>query len=340
MKVALDLRKFRSAHSGRGMGVYVEQLLAGFKQTHKKDFSFQVIRQGDLPVDVDLIHYPYFDFFFLTLPLKKTKPIVVTIHDVIPLVFPQHFPRGIKGEAKLQLQKLALRNTAAIITDSENSKKDIIKHLGIPEKKVHVVYLAPAKEFKRLKIENCKLKIKEKYRLAETFLLYVGDVNWNKNVSGLLLAAAKTKTNLVLVSRALKEQSSSEAKVIFRLIERLKFKDRVKILGFVSKEELAVIYNLATVYVQPSFYEGFGLPVLEAMACGTPVIAANTASLPEICNQSALMIKPGQLTEAIKKLINNDKLRKQLSEKGIQQAKKFSWQKTVQATIKVYEKVV
>ncbi len=333
MKVVFDLRKFSSAHSGRGMGVYVEQLLAGLQRIKKKDFSFQVIKQGPLPVDADLIHYPYFDLFFPTLPFKKPKPAVVTIHDVIPLVFPQHFPRGIKGEVKLQLQELSLRNTAAIITDSESSKEDIITYLHVPAKKIHVVYLAPAKEFK-------KLPIKEKHNLPERFVLYVGDVNWNKNVDGLLRAVAKTKTNLVFVSRALKKTKVPEAKVILRLIERLGLKEKVKILGWVSSQELVEIYNLATIYVQPSFYEGFGLPVLEAMACGTPVVASAVASLPEICGQAAMMVDPRQLAGAIEKLMKDTQLRKKLSAKGINQAKKFTWQKTAEETIKVYEKVV
>jgi len=336
MKVAIDISSLYSAHKTRGIGFYTKRLIQALRLIKGPDFSVRLIKQGKIPQDVDLVHYPYFDLFLLTLPIKKIKPTVVTVHDLIPLVFPDKFPKGIRGWIKYQIQRQALRRVDAVITDSECSKKDIIKFIGFPKEKIYVVPLAPGKEFK-------KLEIKKKYSLPKIFALYVGDVNWNKNVEGLIKACAKIKIDLVLVGKAFRDKSLPETQAILRLIEELSLNNQTRILGFTPTEDLVAIYNLATVYCQPSFYEGFGLPVLEAMACGTPVVCSKTSSLPKVVGDAAVFVDPNDyksIAEGIMKLMENKKLYEGLREQGRRRARKFSWEKTAKETVKVYHEVV
>src|SRR5690606_743268 len=152
------------------------------------------------PEDVDIIHYPYFDPFFLTLPLKKRVKTIVTVHDLTPLVFPDAFPAGIKGKLSWQVQKYSLKSASAIIADSEASKKDIIRLTGIDSNKIHVVYLAAGEEFERLQLSDTRNKeLRKKYKLPENFLLYVGDVTWNKNLPRLLDAIEEANVPLVMI---------------------------------------------------------------------------------------------------------------------------------------------
>src|SRR3989344_1337554 len=174
MKVALDISPLKTGHKVRGIGSYTQQLVEEFK---KGDYGidFEFFDSQNFSSSSDLIHYPYFDLFFHTLPIKKAKPRIVTIHDVIPLVFPKFFPIGIKGALNLFLQKRALAKVDAVICDSETSKKDIISKLSFPGEKIRVVYLAPGPNFKKINTSQL-FKIKNKYSLPEKFVLYVGDV--------------------------------------------------------------------------------------------------------------------------------------------------------------------
>jgi glycosyltransferase involved in cell wall biosynthesis len=347
IKVAIDISPLESSHQFRGIGSYTKRLVAALEKVDEKN-KYILINQQSAVINqqFDLIHYPYFDLFWLTLPFKKPKPTVVTVHDLIPLVFPDKFPKGIKGWLKYQIQRQSLRRAEAIITDSENSKRDIMKFIGFPQEKIYVVYLAAAEAFKPIKSTARLEQIKKKYYLPPSFVLYVGDVNYNKNILGLVKACKKIKIPLVIVGKeAVQEdfdQFHAENQPLVQLIELYGKDNDVLRLGFVSEEDLTAIYNLAMVYCQPSFYEGFGLPVLEAMACGTPVVAAKTASLPEICGEAALMVDPKKTDEislGIKRIIDDKMLRERLVKRGLTQVKKFSWEKTARETIKVYERI-
>jgi len=342
MRVALDVSPLATDHQFRGIGVYTQSLKDAFKQSNISGLIVELIKDGKVPDNCDLIHYPYFDLFFKTLPFQKDKPSLVTIHDVIPLVLKDFYKPGLRGNLKLVLQKMALKNVKAIITDSQNSKKDIFKYLNYPLKKIHVVYLAPASHFGVIKDEKVLERISKKYNLPEKFILYVGDVNYNKNIPGLIKAFADLPKDvcLVLVGKAFLEDSLKENIEISKLIESLKIEDRVIRLGYLPNTDLTAIYNLASVYCQPSFYEGFGLPVLEAMACGCPVASANISSLPEICGQAAVMFDPYKIDDMIKGLQRALANKKELSQKGLRQVKKFSWDKTAKKTYEVYQKVV
>lgn len=347
MIVALDISPLKSGHRFRGIGAYTENLSEALKNLKKPGFQIKLIEKGPIPQEVDLVHYPYFDLFFTTLPLKKPKKTVVTVHDVTPLVFPQHYPPGIKGQLKLRIQKRSLKGASAVICDSINSKKDIAKFLDYPPEKTFVVYLAASSQFKKISLSEVEIKkISSRYNLPRKFVLYVGDVDYNKNVLGLVAACKRIKVPLVMVGKQAAQKdfdaSHVENQPLLKLIKEFGQDPEVLRLGFVPDKDLVSLYNLASVYCQPSFYEGFGLPVLEAMACGCPVVSSNRASLREVAGEAALLVDPEDIEEiarALAKLSNNRKLREDLIKKGFKQVKKFSWTKTAQETVKIYEKV-
>lgn len=347
-KVAIDTSGISEKYGIRGAGFYTKRLIKAFQKIGTGNYqidSFNFRKASKIRLSsYSLFHYPYFDPFFLTLPLKKVKPTIVTVHDLIPLKFPRHFPRGIRGEIKWQMQKFSLKSSAGIITDSKSSKKDISEVIGFNKEKIYVVYLAPDEEFKVLKKEKLHQVVK-KYNLPQNYILYVGDLNWNKNLSGLIKAFSKLRENdyyLVIIGKAFLNKNLAERITFVKLIKKLNLYERVKFLGFISTQELAAVYNLAKVYCQPSFYEGFGLPVLEAMACGCPVVSSNVSSLPEIVGEAALLIKPEveEIIQGLEKIIGNESLRNKLKEKGLHQASKFSWQKTARQTLEIYSSVI
>ena len=330
MHIAIDTTPLETGHARRGVGTYTKNLVDALKQ-YEPAHSYSFFTRGQkVPAGADLVHVPYFDPFFLTLPLVKITPTIVTVHDLIPLVFPDKFPSGIKGSLKWQIQKLSLAGARRIITDSECSKRDIAKITGFDRKKIDAVYLAPDPEFA---VGNAKPSEKP-------YFLYVGDVNWNKNVPGLLSAfAAFGKNELVLVGKAFTDSSLPETKEINRIIHDLGIEKSVRRTGFVSTRELVGLYAGATALVIPSFYEGFGLPVLEAMCAGCPVVAADTSSLTEIAGPA---IRVGTESKSIaqgmrKALTLNRETQQKLQSEWV---KRFSWKLTARNTVQSYEKVL
>jgi glycosyltransferase involved in cell wall biosynthesis len=346
VKIAIDSGPLNSGHSIRGVGAYTRELINALKgKVEAVDF-----RSADLS-KYDLIHYPYFSSFQRTLPLNKSTKTVVTIHDLIPLIYPKHYPPGIKGNINLFFQKLALRNVDAIVTDTETSKKDIVRFLDIPPQKIHVVYLAPREIFKKVsdlkKLEN----IRKKYNLPKKFVLYVGDINYNKNIPNLIKACKIANLPLVICGKQAMEidgmindmksikgprdflrfltgKPHPELSHYNQILKNLDF--NVHRLGYVSDEDLVCIYNLATLYCQPSLYEGFGLPVLESLACGTPVFASKTQALVEIAERAVNFFDPHDTKDIAKSFdvkIKNPKL-----------PREYSWGKTAKETMDVYAK--
>ncbi len=346
MKVAISLPRLYKNHKFRGIGVYTDNLIKHLQERRDKDLLIFVVDDGNFPKDTDVIHYPYFEFFWQTLPFYKNKPVVVTIHDVIPLIFPEEFPKGIKGFIRLQMQKLSLRGAKAVITDSKNSKKDIIDYLGVSEDKIYPIYLSSSIANKKIP-RNKLLSFRKKYQLPTQFILYVGDVNWNKNLISLIKVCEKNKLNLVIVGKQAADKDFDpehpENKTLLRLQQIARENKKIQLLGFVSNEDLAAIYKLATVYCQPSYYEGFGLPVLEAMNLGCPVVCSNATSLKEVGGEAVVYFNPYNLQDMEKniiKVIGDTKIREKLIKRGKVQADKFSWDKTATATLDIYKKVL
>lgn len=349
MKIAFCTRPLKSQHQGRGVGTYTRLLFAALKKEHK-NLTIQEFNI-DVPEDVDLVHYPFFDPFFLTLPVFKKKPTVVTVHDLTPLIFPQHFKSGLKGSVRWQIQKLALYRSQHVLTDSHSSSVDIKKTVGIDAKKISVVYLAANEIYQPLKKNEIEITAK-RYQINKNYFLYVGDVNWNKNIPGLLRAFALFREKypslnvkkLLLVGGSFLESNLPEVTIIREVIKNLCLEKDVVFLGQVNDTQLCHLYNLAYVYIQPSFYEGFGLPLLEAMSCGCPILSSNTSSLPEISGKAAVYFDPvsvDSILEAMEKSIFwSEKEYYQQSQSALLQSKQFTWKKTVQETIKAYEKTI
>lgn len=349
MRIALDTLPLTSAHATRGTGVYTKNLidaLTALKTDH--EFVFFNSQKGGAG-GVDIVHYPYFQPFFLTLPLRKSARTVVTVHDLIPFVFPHLFPRGIKGTLKWQIQKRNLMRTDAVITDSLCSKGDIFKFANVPQSKIHVIPLAPSAEYTVPDMAVVE-SVKKRYHLPNKYILFVGDVSEYKNVSSLVkaffhIAETASDTDLVLVGKAFGNHELPETKALLKLIENYNLHGRVHILSHVSfdTQDLVSIYSLATVYAQVTLYEGFGLPVLESMASGTPVVASRVASLPEVGGDAALYTDPYDTDDIAEKLMHvitmDAKSYEELKEKGFSWAKRFSWERVARETVAVYEAI-
>lgn len=338
--VAIDISPKMGTHAQRGIGAYTTHL-ADELMKGNWPVEFKFFTRAASPPPASLIHYPYFDLFFHTLPVKKTAARGVTIHDVIPLVFPEHFPVGPRGKIAHFLQKLALKNTDFIICDSQASKRDIAQKLDVDPNKIAVVYLAAGRNFKKI-TDNSKLEsVSKKLKLPKKFVLYVGDVNWNKNVQSLILAISQIKIPAVLVGSALTDATLPETGEIDKLARVNNVSSLITKTGFISHADLAAVYNLAEVTVLPSFYEGFSLPVIESMACGTPVVCSNAGSLAEIAGP-AIICDPNSPTDIAVKIISvlrsDLKARSDLKKRGLEHSAKFTWLKTAQKTVKVYQK--
>lgn len=345
MKVIINLKPLRDGSKTRGIGVYTRELIVALKKRYPKD-KFIPTTSDYYNNDADLVHFPYFDPFFLTLPIKKALPTIVTIHDLTPLKFPQHFRPGLRGKLKLIIQKKSIKRVNHIITDSESSKNDIINILNIKNEKITVIPLAPSLPSRKIS-KSLEKKVKQIYKLPDKYLLYVGDINWNKNIPGLISEFSQVKDqslNLVLVGKAFRSKSNvKERAEIKAAIANSKKSAIIKRIGYIPSHHLPAIYSQALMYVQPSFYEGFGLPILEAMQYGCPTLTSNQGSLKEVGGEAAVYFNPqkiGQLSIAIHKLASSAPARKALSARGLKRAKEFTWKKTVQSTHEVYKKIL
>ncbi len=346
MKVAIDITPLESAHRARGVGVYTKNLIDALETYGKQHTYIYFTGKQLVPQDADIVHYPYFDPFFLTLPLVKRKPAVVTVHDLIPLVFPYKFPAGVRGAVKWQVQKVSLRGASRIIADSLSSKNDIARIAGVKKEIIDTVYLAPDPAYRPITDQSTLAGIRRKYSLPKQFILFVGDVNWNKNVIGLLRAFVTLRkrkelmqSKLVLVGGAFGDDTLSETQEINQFIREFDLEHVVITPGNVPLDELAGFYSMASVYVQPSHYEGFGLPVLEAMACGCPVVCTNTSSLKEIAGP-AIQVgpKPEDILTGITGMLKVD--RNIQSDRQFEWVRQFTWRRVAGETISVYERVL
>lgn len=350
MRVAIDISPLKSGHylqhRVRGTGFYLQNLKSSLEKYFPENKYVYFSRGERLQNDIDVVHYPYFEPFFLTLPVFLGNKKVVTVHDLTPLVFPDYFKPGLKGMLRWQIQKLALKSADAIITDSESSKKDIIKYAEINPERTKVVYLAASSEFRIINSKEKFEEIRKKYNLPEKFSLYVGDATWNKNLPRLMEAVSKINIPLVMVGEALVNEnidSSNPWNMDLILTQRLAKKNKnIFRLGFVPSEDLVTLYNLANLFVMPSIYEGFGLPVLEAMSCGCPVVASKSGSLAEVMGDAGRQVEPNDIdsiSEGIKEVFNDPNLQRELSQRGMVQSKKFTWRKTADETMNVYKSI-
>ncbi len=273
---------------------------------------------------------------------KNTKNIL-TVHDIAPVLFPHLHGYITRLDFEVILPRL-IKNSDSIITVSYSTKDDLMSKFGIEEKKLNVIHLGVDNSFFTPKLPQ--KDILAKYGINKEYLLFVGNANPRKNLNNLILAFSKIfdeiPHDLVLIGPINRENL-----IKFILDDdkfdgiRERFLERIITPGYADYEDLPFLYSGASSFVFPSFYEGFGLPPLEAMACGTPVISSNNSSLKEVVGKAGILIDDpfnlNEISEKILYMLENSKLQKKLKNKGLTQVEKFSWDKTVEKTIDVYE---
>jgi len=286
----------------------------------------------------DLVHVQY------TAPLLGRAPVVVTVHDVSFLEHPGYFTWSRRAQLRHTVAQ-TVKHAARVLTVSEFSREAILRSYDIAPHKVRVIPNAANPDFRVIGREKAQRAVSERLRLEAPFVLSVGDLQPRKNQIGLIAAFAKMlsarphmKHHLVLTGKEtwftpkVREAALSSG-----------FADRIHFTGFVSDGELLELYNACECFVFPSFYEGFGLPILEAMACGRAVACSNTAAMPEVADGAGILFDPHRVEEierAMADILLDPEMRARKERLGIQRAAGFSWQKSARATLDVYREVV
>lgn len=285
---------------------------------------------------VDVFHGP-----FMVTPLLKRCAYVTTIHDMCCFITPDRQPLAWGSYMRILIPQVA-RRADRIIAVSESTKRDIGQLLRIADDKITVIHHGVEDRFHPIEEGTYLEEVRKKYLLPDKFILFVGWVSPFKNLQTLieaykLVPQIKDEYGLVLAGSLQWRHPA-----LFQQVKDSRLEKNVYFPGYVSDDDLPGLYNLASVVIQPSVYEGFGFPMLEAMACGKPVIAANTSSLPEIVGAAGLLIDPTDpkaLANAIEEVLGNTQLQQSLSERGRRRARAFTWESTARNTLAVYEAV-
>jgi len=275
-------------------------------------------------------------------PLYTTIPTVITVHDLAFLHWP-HFLTKDSAAYYSQIDR-AVRHAKHIIVPSESTKQDLTAMLGVPPIKISVIYEAADDLFVPLPIATTRSEVTHKYHLPDSFILFVGTIEPRKNVDGLIRAFHHLRSKYGVRDTALVIAGGSGwlYNETLELIRQLQLEQSVFLVGRVPDEELHKLYVAARCHVHAAHYEGFGLPPLEAMACGTPTIVSNVSSLPEVVGDAALLVDPSNWEEiavAMHRLLSDEQLHQGLREKGLQRARYFSWESVARRTMEVYKLV-
>ncbi|MDD5399887.1 MAG: glycosyltransferase family 1 protein [Sulfurimonas sp.] len=314
----------------------LQSFIKKFPLLKKLSRSFYLFITKFYRVEYDL----YFQPNFIPNSNIKAKKLICTVHDFSFMLQPHWHTKELIDHYNKNFFKL-IKKADHIITGSNFTKQEIIDYMQIPQDKISVIYHGVNHELYKPYPQNELQDTKAKFDLPKKFLLFVGSIEPRKNLLTLLkaynLLTNDEKGELPLILVGFKGWENREI-----MQEIQKNRDFIRYLGFVSDSELAHIYNLATVFIYPSLYEGFGLPPLEAMACGTPVIVSSVASLPEVCGDAALYVEPTDELDIKNKILviaKDEKLREELSQKSKTQAAFFSWEKSAAEHFEVFEKV-
>jgi len=285
---------------------------------------------------IDVLHSTHH-----TLPLRPIRPRrVVTIHDLTFFRIPERYPLA----RRLYMQsstRAAAKVADAIIVPSRAVRDDVIAALGVPQSKLHVVYEAASPPFAPIAQEDAAAVV-ARYGLTPPFVLSVGSLEPGKNRTRLIRAMRALRDEGVEVTLAIVGQRGWRYTRDFRLIEELGMTDRIRYLGYVEQSDLAALYSAARAFTFPSLYEGFGLPVLEAMACGTPVLTSRVSATAEVAGDAALLVDPLSVEEiggALRRLLSDADLCAELRQRGIERAHDFSWARAADETHAAYERV-
>ena len=297
-------------------------------------------------IHADLAHVPYWGP-----PLRSPIPLVVTVHDLTTLLVPE-YNRGARARLYNALVSAGARGAGHVLTDSFSSKLDIMDYLDIPEERVTAVYLGVGPQYRPgaagAADSLVEMALRKKYDLPEFYVLYLGGYELHKNVLNLLHAytfvAQALGDEYPLVLAGKKPQAGTASVPDYQaVIERLGLTKSVRWVGYVDEADKPFLYQQAEVFVFPSRQEGFGLPPLEAMACGTPVVVADSGSLPEVVGPAGFVIDPDDtrnMAGAIISLLTEDRLAADLRTQGSAQAAKFTWENTATETLLVYDRVL
>ena len=370
MKIAIDARGI-NWYRGTGIGTYTENLLKCLLQLDERN-QYNIYwsgenydefrKQNSKVIMASKKHHKFFEQYYIPTNLEADKADVyhvpqngiglledipskkiVTIHDLIPYIMPETVGKGYMLKFLNDVPRI-IQNADAILTVSEWSKKDILKFFPIEESKIHVTPLAADIKYRPLDKERCKSFSSLNYNIKKPFILYIGGFSPRKNVKALIFAFSKIykslpkQYNLVVVGA-----NKDERDYLDVLSKDLELSSSIIFTGFVPEEHLPMLYNACDVFAYPSLYEGFGLPPLEAMSCGTPVITSNITSIPEVVGNAGMLINPydaASLSSSLEELLNDESLRDIYSKKGIERSKQFNWMKTSKKTLEVYESLV
>ena len=368
MRIAIDARKLRDF----GIGTYIRNLLRhlarldkstefivlcrdedcafaaelgeNFRAVPERSRGYSFREQIAVPLNlrrerVALFHAPHY-----VLPAITPCPSVVTIHDCIHLRFPQYLPNKFGYAYARSALWIATHRSARVLTVSEASKRDILKYFRIPESKITVIYNAIDERFSEEPAADDVMRVQERYQLYDPFVLYAGNIKPHKNLERLIEAFYLIRRGeLAHVKLLIIGDEISKYAALRRTVHRYKLHQHVRFFGFVPDATLAILYRLARVFVFPSLYEGFGLPPLEAMASGTPVITSNVSSLPEVAGDAAMLIdpyEPDAIAGAMKRVLSDDRLREDMRERGFARVREFSWDRSVRRVREIYEEVL
>ena len=369
MRIAIDVRKYNDF----GIGTYIRNLVhhlaridqdteyvllcrpqdyariqiasPNFRTVVEPASPYSIGEQVRIPMallreHIDLFHAPHY-----VLPPAIHCRSVVTIHDCIHLMFPQYLPgRLAHAYAKLQMWTAAHRSDR-VLTVSEASKLDILRRFRVPADKITVVYNAIDERLTLEPTDEDVERVSVRYQLKDPFALYVGNIRPHKNLERLIEAfhqlrqeSAFEALKLVIIGDEI-----SKYQGLRRAVQVRKLHKHVRFLGFVPPETLSVLYKLASVFVFPSLYEGFGLPPLEAMYYGTPVVTSNVSSLPEVVGDAAMLVDPyssESIADGMRRVLSDEHLRDFLRERGMARAREYSWEQSVRRIREVYGEVM
>jgi glycosyltransferase involved in cell wall biosynthesis len=258
-------------------------------------------------------------------------------------MFPQYLPNRLALRYARTSMSLAARRATRVLTVSESSKRDIMRFFGTQPDKIDVIYNAYDDRFGVEPREEDVVRVRERYQLHDEFVLYAGNVKPHKNLERLIEAFHLVRNRgldhlkLVLIGDEISKYAA-----LRRAVHRLQLHKYVRFLGYLPEETLAVMYRLAGVFVFPSLYEGFGLPPLEAMASGTPVVTSNVSSLPEVAGDAALLVDPYDpvaIADGIYRVLTDERLRREMRRKGLARAAQFSWETSARRVREIYQEV-
>jgi len=322
----------------------VEELGENFRAVAEPARPYSASEQLRIPMDlrregIDLFHAPH----YVLPPLTPCKS-VVTIHDCIHLRFPQYLPNRLAYAYARSSLWFATHRSNRVLTVSEASKRDILRYFRVPERKIDVIYNAIDERFGEPPAPEEIERVRDRYQLNAPYVLYAGNIKPHKNLERLIEAFHMVRRgDLEHVKMLIIGDEISKYATLRRAVHKYKLHKHVRFFGFVPDKTLAVLYRLARAFVFPSLYEGFGLPPLEAMASGTPVITSNLSSLPEVVGDAALLIDPydaDAIADAMRRVLLDSDLRDDLRQRGLRRVAEFSWDRSVRRVREIYGEVL